>query len=237
MFDFGQPLLIAGLVMGLASSLHCLGMCSGIATSLCFAAASSPGNTSRNLASINLLINAGRISGYVLAGAAVGGVGSSIFGALDRSVVHIVLRWAAAVSLGWIGLSMIGFLPLPALFYRVGGVVSDGASAIARRCRLSTAIGLFVAGCAWGFFPCAMVYAALFYAMLSGSWLNGAVAMLGFGLGTLVPVMTAGLGLPLLRQNAQAGWLRTVAGLSIILLGVGSVLAPAATVAEWCKFG
>jgi sulfite exporter TauE/SafE len=73
--------------------------------------------------------------------------------------------------------------------------------------------------------------------MLSGSWLNGAVAMLGFGLGTLLPMMAAGLGLPLLRQRAQAGWLRTAAGLAIMLLAVGNVLAPAATFPDWCRFG
>jgi sulfite exporter TauE/SafE len=236
-FDFEQPLLIAGLVMGLASSLHCLGMCSGIATSLCFAAASAPGDPKRNLYWSNLLINAGRFTGYMVAGTLVGAIGSTVFGALDRSFIHLVLRWAAAVSLGWIGLSMIGFLPVPTAFYRVAGLISDGLAAITHRFHLPSAAALFVAGCAWGFFPCAMVYAALFYAMLSGSWLNGAIAMLGFGLGTLLPVMAAGLGLPLLSRRAQSGWMRTTAGLAIVLLGIASVMAPPATIAEWCGIG
>ncbi len=114
MFDFGQPPLIAGFVLGLASSLHCLGMCSGIATSLCLAAQSFPGTRPRKLYVTNLVINAGRITGYMLAGAVVGALGARAFGALDRSIVYVVLRWAAAVSLGWVGLSTIGLAPFPA---------------------------------------------------------------------------------------------------------------------------
>ena len=97
--------------------------------------------------------------------------------------------------------------------------------------------GLFLAGCVWGFFPCAMVYAALFYAMLSGTWFNGIVVMFGFGLGTLLPVMAAGLGLPLLREKVQSERLRTMVGVAIVLLGIVSVIVPAATLAELCGLG
>jgi hypothetical protein len=236
-FDFGQPLLIAGVLLGLASSMHCLGMCSGIATSLNLLAQSASGSWSRNPYARNLLINAGRITGYVVAGAVVGGLGASVFGALDRSLANIVLRWAAAVSLGWIGLSMLGFAPLPSALYRLGGVVSDGLGKAASLVWLPPALALFLAGCVWGFFPCAMVYAALFYAMLSGTWFNGIVVMFGFGLGTLLPVMAAGLGLPLLREKVQSARLRTMIGVAIVLLGIVSVIVPTATLAELCGLG
>jgi len=236
-FDFGQPLLIAGLLLGLASSLHCLGMCSGIATSLCLAAPCRPDQRARSLVATNLLINTGRIAAYCLAGAVVGGIGSNVFGAFDRSAVNIVLRWAAAVSLGWIGMSMIGLMPVPPSIYRLGAIVSEGLSTAVAAVRLPPALGLFFAGCVWGFFPCAMVYAALFYAMLSGTWLSGAVVMLGFGAGTLPPVMAAGLGVPLLYQKAQTVWLRAAVGVAIMLLGFATVAIPAATLAEFCHFG
>ena len=96
--------------------------------------------------------------------------------------------------------------------------------------------GLFVSGAIWGFLPCAMVYAALFYAMLSGSWLGGALAMSGFGLGTLPVLIGAGLGLPLLRRRATAGWLRNTVrarhhrGRGIITAGVSP-----STLAVWCR--
>ncbi len=235
-FDFNQPLLVAGLLLGFASSLHCLGMCSGIATSLCMASCSAQPATARQLYWTNLLINAGRITGYVVAGAAVGGLGVGLFGALDHSIAYLVLRWAAAVSLGLIGLSMIGVVSLPAPLLHLGVSVTRGADSISGLLRFSPSLASFAAGCLWGFLPCPMVYSALFYAMLSGSWLNGGVVMLGFGLGTLLPVMAAGMGLPWLRSRASSPWPQRAVGLAILVLGIASTL-PAAQIAEWCGIG
>ena len=236
MFDFGQPLVVAGFLLGLASSLHCLGMCSGIAASLCMATSPAPGKPLRGLYRSNLLVNAGRITGYVIAGMAVGGLGTRLFGVLDRSIAHIVLRWAAAVSLGWIGLSMMGAVPIPAPLVRLAAAVSSNFASMSGSFRLPSFAGLFLAGCLWGFFPCAMVYAALFYAMLSGSWLNGAAVMIGFGFGTLPPVVGAGAGLPWLRMRARSPRLQRMLGFAIIALAVFSTL-PAATISILCGVG
>lgn len=233
MFDFDQPLLIAGLLLGVASSLHCLGMCAGIAASLCMTSASPHGGKS-HLVRDTILINGGRISGYVLAGMAVGALGTAAFGVLDRSLAHLVLRWAAAVSLGCIGLSMIGFVPIPEPVLRIGATISIGLGRMSSRLAPLPSAGLFAAGCIWGFVPCAMVYAALFYAMLSGSWLNGAIVMLGFGLGTLPPLLGAGLGLPWLRARTRSPWPQRALGLVIASVGIASAI-PTATIAGWCR--
>lgn len=237
MFDFDQPLLFAGLLLGLSSSLHCFGMCSGIAASLHFAVDLDPKRPARDLLGTTLLINTGRITGYVTAGALVGGVGSGIFGAFDHSLSHVVLRWAAAASLGWIGLSMLEIAPVPAALYRAASVVSRAMSDVAASARLPAAAGLFVSGAVWGFLPCAMVYAALFYAMLSGSCLGGALAMAGFGLGTLPVLIGAGLGLPLLRRRATSAWLRSSVGIAIIMVGIASAGISPAEFAAWCRSG
>jgi len=55
MFAFDQPLLVAGLLLGLSSSLHCFGMCSGIEASLHFAADRDPDRSARNLLATTLL--------------------------------------------------------------------------------------------------------------------------------------------------------------------------------------
>lgn len=237
MFDFDQPLLVAGLLLGLSSSLHCFGMCSGIAASLHFAAGLDPKRPARDLLATTLLINAGRISGYVIAGTIVGSLGSGVFGAFDHATSHAVLRWAAAAALGWIGLSMLEVLPLPGMLYRLASCVSQFMDTVARAARLPATMGLFLSGAVWGFLPCAMVYAALFYAMLSGSWLGGAVVMSGFGLGTLPVLIASGLGLPLLHRRATSVWLRNAVGLAIITVGIVSAgISPAAFVA-WCRAG
>ena len=176
MFDFDQPLLFAGLLLGLSSSLHCFGMCSGIAASLHFAAEFDPNRPARSLLATTVLVNVGRIIGYVTAGAIVGGIGSSIFGSFDHSSAHAVLRWASAATLAWIGLSMLDLMPLPAVLYQVASTVSRTMDTVASASRLPASARLFLGGAIWGFLPCAMVYAALFYAMLSGSWFGGARA-------------------------------------------------------------
>lgn len=237
MFDFDQPLLVAGLLLGLSSSLHCFGMCSGIAASLHFAADLDPNRPVRDLLATTLLINAGRIAGYVTAGAIVGGIGSSVFGAFDQSTGHAILRWAAAAALGWIGLSMLEVLPVPPALYRVASNVSHLMNTVASSVRLPAKAGLFLSGTVWGFLPCAMVYAALFYAMLSGSWLGGALVMSGFGLGTLPVVGGAGLGFPLLRRQAASVWLRNAVGLAIILAGIVSAGVTPANFLAWCRSG
>jgi sulfite exporter TauE/SafE len=50
----------------------------------------------------------------------------------------------------------------------------------------------YAAGLAWGWLPCAMVYAALATAAVAGSPLRGAAAMAAFGLGTLPFLLAAG---------------------------------------------
>jgi sulfite exporter TauE/SafE len=235
MFDFDQPLLIAGLLLGVSSSLHCFGMCSGIAASLHFAAELDPHRPTRSLLTTTLLINAGRISGYMIVGAIVGGLGSSVFGAFDHATAHAILRWAAAVALGWVGLSMLDVLPLPAGLYRIASHVSRFMDAAARATRLPQTAGLVLSGTAWGFLPCAMVYAALFYAMFSGSWLGGTVVMSGFGLATLPVMIGTGLGLPLLRRRATSARLRTAVGVAILGVGIVSAGISPAAFAAWCR--
>jgi sulfite exporter TauE/SafE len=130
---------------------------------------------------------------------------------------------------------MLDVLPLPAALYRVASRVSAFMDTAARAARLPKTAGLVLSGTVWGFLPCAMVYAALFYAMFSGSWLGGTVVMSGFGLGTLPVMIGTGLGLPLLRRRATSAWLRTAVGLAILAVGVVSAGVTPAVFVAWCR--
>ncbi len=222
---------LGGLLMGLASSLHCAGMCGAIASSLMFAF--SPGESPAERARTLLAAHAGRLLVYVAGGMVLGAAGSAFYGAFDHAEAYLVMRWAAAVALGWIGLSVAGFAPSLA-------VVDRFAAPIAQSLRFSPAPafaggrGAFASGLLWGVLPCGMVYGALFYAMLSGSALGGGAVMAGFGLGTLPSVTTVALGISSFRRLAGVQAARVWVGLAIIAIAAASVAVPALASAGFC---
>ena len=150
---------LGGLLLGLASSLHCAGMCGPIASSLMFAFA--PGHGEAERARALLAAHAGRILVYVASGAILGAVGSALYGAFDHTNAFLVMRWAAAVGLGWIGLSVAGFAPSLAFVDRVAAPVAGKLRSVGAHRGEASA---FASGLVWGLLPCGMVYGALFYA-------------------------------------------------------------------------
>lgn len=222
---------LGGLLLGLASSLHCAGMCGAIASSLMFAF--SPGGEDRDRVRALMAAHAGRVFVYVAAGAAVGAVGSTLYGAFDHTQAFVVMRWAAAVALGWIGLSVAGFAPALSVVDRVTAPIA-GRLRFASGARTSGPAGALASGLVWGFLPCGMVYGALFYAMLTGGAWRGAAVMAGFGLGTLPSVTAVALGLSRFRRLAQAPNARFVVGMSIMALAAASVVVPAAALRGFC---
>ena len=205
----GLPLLV-GLMMGLAASLHCAGMCGSIASALMLA--TTPRDAAADRARSLLLAQAGRVAAYALAGGILGASGSGLAGLFDQAAAHRLLRWAAAATVGWIGLSTAGLLPPLAALDRFALPIGRRIAALP-----AGAAGLpaLVTGIAWGFMPCAMVYGALFTALLTGSGAGGGALMLGFGLGTLPAVIGTALALDRLRLAARAPAARRAIGLAI----------------------
>jgi sulfite exporter TauE/SafE len=223
--------LLGGLLLGLASSLHCAGMCGAIASSLMFAFASSERDADRVRAL--MAAHLGRVVMYVAAGAALGAIGSTIYGAFDHSHAFLVMRWAAAVALGWIGLSVAGFAPSLAIVDAVAAPITERLR-FSPATRLSGGAGAFGLGLLWGTLPCGMVYGALFYAMLTGGAVQGAAVMAGFGLGTLPSVTAVAFGLSRFRRLAQAPNARLAVGIGMMAVAAASVAAPAMTAAGFC---
>lgn len=221
---------INGLALGLASTLHCAGMCGAISSSLSLCTPLAP---RQRPGSTFLMIHGGRVTAYALAGVLVGAAGSPAIAWLDREIAFRILQWAGAVALMWIGLATAGLMPSFALFDRYMLAVSD------RVARLAPTLGSrapqpFFAGLAWGLMPCAMVYGALFTAMLSGSAVAGGVVMLAFGAGTLPGLFATTYGIRALRQFSGRRVGREFAGLTIALLGFLSVFIVHPSVRSLC---
>ena len=213
---------LGGFLAGLASSLHCAGMCAGIASSLMFTL--SPAGNAKSRARVLMVAQTGRILSYVLTGAVLGVAGTALYTVFDFSAAHLVFRWIAGVILIWIGLSLTGLVPHVAVFDRILGFATRRVMQPVTRWGAASP---FLGGLIWGLLPCAMVYAVLLYAMLTGSAAGGGLLMLGFGLGTLPAVTGAAFGIGVLARFGRGDRWRYAIGLVNVAIGfVGLIFTP-----------
>lgn len=222
-----------GLALGLASTLHCAGMCGAISCSLLLA---QEGGGVRSARVAFGLTHLGRITAYATAGAVVGTAGAPAIAWLDRDAAFVLLQWAGAASLIWIGLSTAGVLPSLTLLDRGFAAISGGVARAGVASPRRELVPL-ISGMAWGMMPCAMVYAALFTAMLTGSATSGATGMIAFGIGTLPGLIAASFGVRRLAGIAKGGAGRVTAGLAIALFGIATVIIAHPEAAYLCLPG
>lgn len=223
---------LAGILAGLAASLHCVGMCGPIASGLVLALA--PHGSAHAALPTLLVAQAGRVTAYIIAGALVGLFGTTLYAGLDREIAHSVLRWAAGATLMWIGLSVAGLAPAPSALDKVTRFITERLVRIRLSPQPSYWLWVYSTGLLWGLLPCGMVFATLFFAMMSGTAQQGAVIMLGFGLGTLPSVTAAALGVASLRGWADRRGPRTVIGLALVSIAAISLLVPMKQIMAYC---
>lgn len=209
-----------GLLLGLASALHCASMCGGIASSLLFMF--KPEDRAGNVR-VLAAMQAGRIAAYALAGGIVGIAGSAAFSIINPDNAYRVIQWAAAVSLMFIGLTIAGLMPAVAGIDNAIGRVSGTLEQALRPLRRRPVLGPLASGFTWGVSPCPMVYAALFSATLHGTFAGGATFMLGFGAGTLPAIVASALGIRYLAQLNKGALARMAVGLTIAAIGFSTV--------------
>lgn len=202
-------------LLGAASGLHCVGMCGGIVAAF---------SLQRNV----LLYNLGRISSYSIAGAAAGALGSvAAYSGLALSA-QTALFVLANVVLVLVGLHIAGYGSLIRRTEVIGLPLWRRIQPYARKFSKENA---FIAGAAWGFIPCGLVYGALATAVFAGSPARGAAAMAAFGLGTLPWLLAAGVTAAKLRSAMNRPAVRAALGLGVIGYGTWG-LARAAGIAD-----
>ena len=104
--------LTAALLAGLLGGVHCAAMCGGIATG--FSAMSPQGGWQQAVQ-----VNLGRVGGYVLAGAIVGGFGAGLLRVFRFDVLAVGLRMAVGMVLVLVAVRLLDrrgrlhFIPRP----------------------------------------------------------------------------------------------------------------------------
>lgn len=216
-------ILAGGFVLGLASSLHCACMCGGIASGALFLV--DPGDKRERLITL-LVLQAGRITTYAAAGAAVAGVVSIVIDPATTAVSFRVLQWLGALTLMWMGLATAGMLPrlaVPGGQFSSGPALASLASRLSAKLRTYPRVSAYAMGVTWGLTPCPMVYAALMSATLAGSAPMGALWMAGFGAGTLPGVLGAALGVTALSRVRKGPAAEMTAGLIVAAFGFATL--------------
>ena len=172
-------LIATGIMLGLATNLHCIGMCGPIAFILPLDR-SSQGKKFFGLS----LYNVGRISSYVLLGGFFGLFGQGLH--LGRFQQYTAIGFGV-LMLMWIYFPMItkGRLFRGSLLIRLNNYIKNK---LGSRLRNSSPGSLFTIGVLNGLLPCGMVYLAIAGSVAVGNFSEGVIFMLAFGIGTL-PVM------------------------------------------------
>lgn len=211
-----NALLITGFILGLSSSLHCVGMCGPIAMAI-------PVDRSSNGKILfgALQYNFGRVLTYSILGAIVGSMGLTLntFG---------VLQWLSIIA----GIFLILFAWRKYLqrfiFGKIPGInIQFGLNKmLGKVIRSKSPVKLLFLGGLNGLLPCGMVFAALLNAILTGEIIQSSLAMVMFGIGTLPAMLTVTfasnkIGTVLRGKLSRVvPILLTVVGLLIVLRGM-----------------
>ena len=192
-------------VLGLLSSVHCIGMCGGICLSQCVG---TKGGSRTVRLRPSLLYNLGRILSYTVVGGLVGALGSviSLTGVMRGAVALF-----AGVMMILMGLNMLDLFPwLRKLSVRLPAFLTGGIEGKSN--------SPFYVGMMNGLMPCGPLQAMQLYALSTGSPLQGAISMFLFAFGTSFLMFGFGAVSALLSKKFTAT-LMTVSAVLVIVLG------------------
>ncbi|HAI29755.1 MULTISPECIES: sulfite exporter TauE/SafE family protein [unclassified Thalassospira] len=252
--------IISGLLLGLASSLHCAGMCGAIASNILAACGLHKGPAKRQFRAL-VLMQAGRSTTYILAGLLVGGVGGMFDALLVTAGWQSVLRVLSGLVVIYSGLAVIGIAPalhhldrlIPKFLFQttlrpaLAGTPATGHTSPAEQTMRSpnpaphafrAGIGNFSFGAALGLTPCAMVYNALLTAMMTGTVARAGLFMACFALAALPAVVFAALGISFLKRSASRDYagdfIRKMIACALVAVGMLTLAPPAMDLIALC---
>ena len=195
-----EYIYISAFLIGLAGGVHCIGMCGGIASAFTFAI---PKNTSHT--PYIACYNAGRILSYTIAGAITGWMGSMFASSVVTGL--LILQSLSILFLLLLALYISDIYKGLIHFEKAGARLWRHLAPIAKKLIPFKSPGhTLLYGMVWGWLPCGLVYSALTWSLASGSFLQGGIFMLCFGIGTLPALVAVSLGasflVPILQHKA-----------------------------------
>ena len=215
---------LAAFMVGLLGGVHCVGMCGGIVSALSLGIHRTE-QTQHTPWSYLLAYNFARITSYVIAGAFMGGLSWLASQLVTIHQFQAGLQIFAGLFMIAMGLYIAGWWYGLTKVEQAGSVIWRYIEPFGRRLLpVKTITQAFMLGLVWGWLPCGLVYTALFWAIASGSPIEGGLLLLSFGLGTLPNLLLMGIFAAALGNFVRNVRVRQTAGVLIILMGVFNLL-------------
>ena len=201
-----MDLTLAGaLITGLATSLHCAGMCGPLA---CGVGASARSESERMAAAS--IYHAGRLAAYTTIGAICGALGKEPLSWFFHSPA-VLLPWALVFALLLLATGLEKKIPRPAFLTRITARMRFKAQ------RMPAVAGAGMTGLLTPFLPCGPLYAVFLALLTAGSAARGAEVALAFGVGTVPLLWVAQHGFHRLRKKlTPAGLAKVQRGLALV---------------------
>ncbi len=208
-------------IMGLFSSLHCVGMCGSIIGTLTLSLKQEIRENKQALFFYILNYNLGRISSYTLAGALVGTMEFILTMPLGEGHGHRILQILSAVIMASAGLYIAGWYPRFAYIEKSGSRIWKFLEPFGRRLiPVQTHTKAFLFGMIWGWLPCGLVYTAFALAATTGDVLKSSLTMLAFGIGTLPAVFSIGIMSGIATKLSAMNRVKQAVGLFMVALAI-----------------
>ena len=217
---FTSSYLVA-FVMGLFSSMHCIGMCGSIIGTLTLSLSPEIRNNKKRLLPFVFNYNFGRITSYAIAGALVGAIEALLTMHLGETHGHRFLQLLSAVIMASAGLYIAGWFPRFAYIEKTGMLLWKKIEPYGRKLiPVKNLKQAYLFGMIWGWLPCGLVYSALALAATAGDASKSSLTMLAFGLGTLPAVIGVGVMTQLLTRLSRIKRFKEAVGLLMIILAL-----------------
>jgi sulfite exporter TauE/SafE len=221
----GLDQLAAAFLVGLLGGVHCVGMCGGVVGTLTMGLSSGVRSRPTRLLPFQLAYNAGRLAGYTVAGALMGGMGSLAVAAIPVQSAQRLLYALAALFMIFLGLYLGGWWMGLSRLERFGAVLWKRIEPVGRRLfPIRYPLQAVGVGFIWAWIPCGLVYSVLIWSVSAGGAGSGALLMLAFGLGTLPTLMGVGLLAGAAARFSDQVWIRRVSGLIVLGFGIYALL-------------
>ncbi len=211
--------MLAAVLIGLLGSGHCLVMCGGIASALQMM---MPQQSRWQRLRLQLALSAGRICSYALLGGLVGWLGYQAmgFGGSARQLLQLL----AGLMLVLMALYIARLSTVLTGLEQLGSKLWRHIQPLTKRMLpLDTLPKAFGYGWCWGYLPCGLVYSSLSWSLASGSFADGALWMLLFGLGTLPALLAAGQAAATLTRWKNLPWVRYSAAFLLAAYGCHTI--------------